>query len=369
MWYDDNVAEFVPGGSCSAFSHKLVSPGLPSMYPVVSDPLTAENKLDRPVKRWKLTKVGGDSRIASSWVAEGDSEMAESFYGEECLLPDSIPDELWQTHFRQHDAELSDRKETEYLLSLYKECSGRWPVIYDRWQMHAVYGLRGKSVESLKSKFNKVVMKLLEIDLLTKKKPASNLERMQMMSQSLRYLPIFSIKYNEKNEYLRRLFLENKRQPDERALAEILRVPNMSIKKKPAPRAMAAPGTVLASASIPNLLNEISASDSNRIKLILSALGIKRDTLTKTPKISKLLAIVEKETHTLIMMRDSLQRKKQELEILKTTGASAQNHALGAPQRVKLVSAPSTPAPPTHNAHTVLMEAAAAVAAQQKRKR
>ena len=39
-------------------------------------------------------------------------------------------------------------------------------------------------------------------------------------------------------------------------------------------------------------------------------------------KLSKLFAVIERETYSLIMLRDSLQRKKQELEILRTSGVN-----------------------------------------------
>ena len=369
MIYDDDVPEYLPGGSGSRYPFKFAPPGLPSMYPNICDPMTVTNKLSRPVRSWK--RVGGvpcDGE-SSGWVPVNSDEhmvnISPNYQGEEGLLPDSIPDELWQTHFRQHDAELNDRKETEYLLSLYKECCGRWPVIYDRWQMHSVYGLRGKSIESLKSKFNKVVMKLMEIDVLQQRKaPLSNVDRIEV-SQSLRCLPLFSIKYNEKNEYLRRLFVENLHKRtvadpmQEKALSELLRIPNLTMKKRRSPP-IAAPGTVVASSTIPNVQTEVSSAEANRIKAMLKALGIERENLAKTPKIGKLMATIEKQAHILIMMRDSLQRKKQELEILKATGANGHRK-----------QQPPPPAP-VHNVNTVLMEAAvaaASAAAQQKRKR
>lgn len=262
------------------------------------------------------------------------------FQGEEDIVPDSIPDSLWQSHFRQHDAELNDRKETEYLLQLYKRTSGRWPVIYDRWQTHPVYGLRGKSLESLKSKFNKVVMKLFEIDILRQKRPATTVERIQI-SQQLKYLPIFSMKYNEKNEFLRRLFLENsfKRnaQEFEKYIGEILKVPSMSMKKKTQQiRAGSVPGPVLASSLVPSTEADFTSSEFSRVKSVLASLGIDRSAAMSTPKLAKLFASVEKEAGTLLMMRDSLQRKKQELEILRSNGGSG-----GLGMRARATGSPS----------------------------
>lgn len=380
MLNTETAAEFVPGGLGVSKPLRCAPPGLPSLIPSLTDPVGFSKKFKKSARPWKHSVTSLRSPGVKGWIPvdaeDGMDEECTEFTGEEALLPDHIPDDLWQTHFRQHDAELNDRKETEYLLSLYKDCSGRWPVIYDRWQTHRVYGLRGKSIESLKSRFNKVVMKLLEIDILQTRKPEHNIERMQVL-QSLRFLPIFSIKYNEKNEYLRRIFLENslKRQhPDalqEKALAEVMRVPNLTMKKRSnRSQALVAPGTVLASSNITNIQTEVSPADMNRIKAMLKSLGIDREDLSKTPKIGRLLATIEKETHTLIMMRDSLQRKKQELEILKSTGANGSQNQSS--QRIKQLQPATPPINPTHNAHTVLMEAAAAAASasmQQKRKR
>jgi hypothetical protein len=354
------------------------------MITVISDPLADANRLDRPVRKWKRSQSFRQATGTSAWAPYDEDEKMEDdkakvlsgFSGEESLIPETIPDELWQSHFRQHDAELNDRKETEHLLWLYKQCSGRWPVIYDRWQLHPVYGPRGKSLESLKSKFNKVIMKLLEIDIVQKRKPANSMERMQV-SQPLKYLPIFCMKYNEKNEYLRRLFLENqfKRQssPDATAVCdkfmnELMRIPNMTMKhKKNMAKPPIVPGPQLASSQIHSVHSEISLAESNRLKAVIKSLGIDRSIMMCTPKIAKLFSIVEREAHTLLMMRDSLQRKKQELEILRTSGGINSVGQTRAPRIMPAPPAVGSIPPQSTNAVDMMMTAAAAQ--QQKRKR
>jgi hypothetical protein len=358
MFYDETIAEFVSGSRTFHVSSKLAPPGLPSMYPVISQPLAPSNRMDLPVKRW-----GRDFDCNSQttrWVPldldEFMADKLEEFQGEESLVPESIPDELWQTHFRQHDSELNDRKETEFLLLLYKQSSGRWPVIYDRWQSHSVYGLRGKSLEALKSKFNKIAMKLLEIDLLQRKRPATTMERFQFL-QELKYLPIFSMKYNEKNEYLRRIFLDNAyKKPNsvdqEKMVGEIMRGPNLAIKKKnQQSRPQLTPGPHLSKSLITSVQTEISGSEATRMRSMLAGLGISISASFSTPRIAKMLAVIEKETLSLLMMRDSLQRKKQELEILRTSGGTHAMHRARQP-------AP----PPAGVAHSISIN-------QQKRKR
>ena len=389
MIYDPAVSEFVAGGVGSRLPNRFAPPGLPSMTTVLSDPLSSINKIQRPVQKWKRSRVIDSQNSASVWKRENEDELMSDdkdkalmiLNGEDALIPETIPDDIWQNHFRQHDADLSDRKETEFLLLLYRQCSGRWPVIYDRWQSHSVFGPRGKSMESLKSKFNKVMVKLLEVDSLKRKNASTAADRMQA-TQSLRWLPIFAMKYNEKNEYLRRVFLENEFRREssaeataacEKSVNEIMRVPNLTMKHKKnmagggtAPgKPSLVPGPQLASSLIQSVHSEVSLAESNRLKAILKNLGIDRTSMQRTPKLSKLFSIVEREAHTLLMMRDSLQRKKQELEILRTSGMNG-----GVGNGLNNRPRPPPPGPPSQNVNEVLMAAAAAAAAaQQKRKR
>jgi len=389
MIYDATVSEFVAGGVGSRLPNRFAPPGLPSMSTVLADPLSSINRMQRPVQKWKRSRMYDLENSASVWKREDDDDaMLDDkektllvLSGEEAIIPETIPDDIWQNHFRQHDADLSDRKETEFLLSLYRQCSGRWPVIYDRWQSHSVFGPRGKSMESLKSKFNKVVVKLLEVDVLKRRKITTATERMQA-TQSLRWLPIFAMKYNEKNEYLRRVFLENEFRRESSADAtaacdkcvnEIMRIPNLTMKHKktmgggPPGKPSLIPGPQLSSTMVQSVHSEISLAESNRLKAILKSLGIDRTSMQRTPKLSKLFSIVEREAHTLLMMRDSLQRKKQELEILRTSGING-----GVGNGLNNRPRPPPPSgPQSQNVNEVLMAAAAAAAAaaQQKRKR
>ncbi len=190
------------------------------------------------------------------------------------------------------------------------------------------------------------------------------------------------MKYNEKNEYLRRVFLENEFRREssaeataacEKSANEIMRVPNLTMKHKknmagggtaPAKPSLV-PGPQLASSLIQSVHSEVSLAESNRLKAILKNLGIDRTSMQRTPKLSKLFSIVEREAHTLLMMRDSLQRKKQELEILRTSGMNG-----GVGNGLNNRPRPPPPGPPSQNVNEVLMAAAAAAAAaQQKRKR
>ena len=103
MLFDDSLPEFVPGGSCSNMPVKFAPPGLPPMYTVLSDPIASKNRMAESVTGWKLSRVGQGS--VSKWSrTEEDERMSDQssiFHGEECLVPESIPDDLWQSHFRQ----------------------------------------------------------------------------------------------------------------------------------------------------------------------------------------------------------------------------------------------------------------------------
>ena len=383
MNFDNTLPEFHPGGK-SNLPVKFAPGGLPSMYPVISDPFSDQARMHGRVRKWFKRPVG--AVIAARWSCGDDDDQmdegqgAQVFQGEEILLPDVLPESLWQSHFRQNDMELSDRKEAEFLLQLYKQSSGRWPVIFDRWQAHPVYGLRGKSLESLKARFSRILMKLMEIALLQRKKPSTGMERLQL-SQQLKYFPPFSSRYNEKNEYLRRIFLQNafKRSQSseiDKLFNELMRVPNLTLKKRaPQPKQPLTPGPHAASSLVSNIQSEVSVSEFARVKAILKNVGLDRTTLPHTPSVAKLMAIVEKEAATLLMMRDALQRKKQELELLRTTGGNSSglrhraqivaNQPVGPP-----VSAPQTAGTtPVPSVAPMGTSASAASLIQQKRKR
>jgi hypothetical protein len=190
--------------------------------------------------------------------------------------------------------------------------------------------LRGKSLESLKSKFNKVVSRLLEIDFMQRRKPTSNNER-TLISQQLKFLPLFSVKFNEKNEFLRRSFLLNAFRKGstsdvEKLCNDLNRVAISNMKKKfPQQKPPLTPGPHASSSLVLNIQTEVTASEYLRVKGLLKSVGVDRNYVALTPRTAKLLAIVEKEVATLLMMRDSLQRKKQELEILRSTGSNQGN--------------------------------------------
>ncbi len=335
MLYDEHVGEFTAGDPSSQLPNTMSAPGLIPLSTVISDPLAPNVQLKRAARTWKLAQVANCSGGCRVWVSNSDESMSDQILpeaDEESLIPDNIPDEIWQTHFRQGEGELNDKRETEFLLTLYKECSGRWPVIYDRWQSHSVYGPRGKSLESIKTKFSKAVSKLLEVDIFGRRKPSTSMDRLHL-SRSLKFLPLFSMKYNEKNEYLRRIFLDNefRRQKvaeasnnADRYMSDLMRMPSMTMKYKKGSRG-GQPSTLptgphLTSSLVQSVHSEIGLAESNRVKAVLKSLGVNRNDMMRTPQLAKLFAIVEREAHVLIMMRDSLQRKKQELEIIRTSG-------------------------------------------------
>ena len=380
MIYDDSLDDFTVGGSWSRLPVKFAPHGPPPMVPVVLELPASDSSGSRGSRSWRLERIPND--IAPRWIPQAqDAPMEEAssivFHGEESLLPEAIPDSIWQDHFRHQDSELADRKETEFLLQLYIQSCGRWPVIYDRWVHHPVYGSRGKSLEALKARFSRVVTKLMEIDLFQRKKPNSNSERLQV-SQQLKYLPLFTMKYNEKNEYLRRIFLQNiyKRGSSaelEKLMNELIRIPSLNMKKRlPSLKAPLTPGPHAASNLISNVQGELTASEYLRVKSLLKSVGLDRGRMSLTPKVARLLSIVEKEAATLLIMRDSLQRKKQELEILRSSGGAGVARLRNPPQSTP----PSTTAAVTPvTSSAPLLSAPAATTSQslslsqQKRKR
>ena len=333
MFFDPPSSEALAEG-ISNLPVRFSPGGLAPMCAVLSDPVSIQ-------KQMKLCQSGGwarkrqQGRYSFGWSRDDDDEyMGEAptpaFVGEEGLIPDTIPESVWQDHFRQQDSDLADRKELEFLLQLYKQCAGRWPVIYDRWQGHPVYGMRGKSLESLKGRLNKVVLKLMEIDLLQRRKPSTSMERLQV-SQQLKYLPLFAVRFNEKHDYLRRIFLHNSfKRPlvndIDKLVGELMRLPNLAVKKRGhISRPPTPPGPQAATASVASIQSEISGSEMTRIRAILKCVGVEREGIILTPKITRLMSVVEKEAAILLMMRDSLQRKKQELEILRSGGGNGPN--------------------------------------------
>jgi hypothetical protein len=342
MMFDDSLPDLDFGESGGCDSIHLGPPGLPPLVHVVSNPHLMDNKLSAPVRRWEKRAVGFSR---SRWCPVEELGPSESTTAacEDDVVPDTIPDDIWQTHFRQTESDLSDKKEAEYILSLFRQCSGRWPVIYDRWLSHPIYGERGRPLESLKSKFFKVNSKLLEIDALQRNQPTNNSERAAVLS-SVRLLLPFTLRYNEKNEFLRRAVKElqwkqTAKDLDEqqKMLAEITRLPTISIRKK-APKPTLPVGASLASQSTPSPLADLSQAEGNRVRAVLKALGLDRAKMATTPSLQKRFALIEREAHALIMLRDSLNRKRQELEILRTGG----NSGSIMPGRIRVGQAPTT---------------------------
>jgi hypothetical protein len=380
MMYDESLDDFIVGGGTSQLPVKFAPQGPPPMIPVLIELPPSDSSVSRGSRSWRLEHVPRE--IGLKWVPQNqDAPMEEAsstiFHGEESLLPETISDTIWQSHFRHQDTELADRKETEILLKLYLQSCGRWPVIHDRWVSHPVYGSRGRSLEALKSRFSRLVTKLVEIDLFQRKKPSSNSERLQV-SQQLKYLPLFTMKYNEKNEYLRRIFLLNSDKrgssPElDKLMNELTRIPTLNMKKRlPSLKAPLTPGPHAASSLMANVQAELSASEYLRVKSLLKSVGLDRAGMSITPKIARLLSVVEREAATLLIMRDSLQRKKQELEILRSSGGAGVTRLRNAPQSTP----PSTTAALTPvTVSAPLLSAPAAQASQslslsqQKRKR
>ncbi|KAM3420562.1 hypothetical protein BST61_g3824 [Cercospora zeina] len=78
-----------------------------------------------------------------------------SKYNVQVEIPE-YDDEIYEQDLRHDDW---TKAETDYLLQTYRECNGKWPVVWDHYE----YGDKTRSMEDLKARFYKVSAQLLQL--------------------------------------------------------------------------------------------------------------------------------------------------------------------------------------------------------------
>ena len=93
-----------------------------------------------------------------SSIPTNDTQSHERFarYNVQAEIPE-YDEETYDKYL--HDAEWS-KEETDYLVGLYQECNGKWPIVIDRYE----YGGPERSMEDLKARFYRISASLLSLN-------------------------------------------------------------------------------------------------------------------------------------------------------------------------------------------------------------
>ena len=263
-------------------------------------------------KKWvraPLLTQGSTRSTISVWQPEGSAPRITRPFGEELLVPAYLDTDTWNLTIRGIETDWQDKTETDLLLSLYRSCGGRWPVIHDRWQSDPVYGSKGRTLESLKARFAKVFSKLQD-------------------SPSLRYSEIY--------DQHRRQFLDQHLQKDpavvdqqQRQARELFRS-KLRLKGKPEnPRVGVFTAAALAKHP------ELSPVESEKVKAAAAALGLDLFGTARTLRVQRLLAGIVKQLHCLVLLKESVATKIRDTESL------AQNNQQQSVVKVKFGSVAS----------------------------
>ena len=279
-------------------------------------------------RRWAKQPVKvSNSFDIKVWQAEevmhNGHDQLERVYGEEFLVPSFIDIDLWNSCIKPMDHDWNDKTETDLLLSLFRATGGRWPVIFDRWQIDAVYGTRGRTLEILKARFYRITSKLIELDTT---------------HSSLQSHPLLINRYNEHYDAQRRLFNEQNFSKDLATLDQQAKLVRDLFRSKVKTKQKAEsfkpgvfPGSALAK------FPEIPVQDIDKVRDAAEALGLSLIGDARTLRVQKLLAGITKQLHSLVLMKESISLKTRQLESLRATPVPAPS----APAPLKIKFAPS----------------------------
>jgi hypothetical protein len=226
-------------------------------------------------------------------------------------IPGFIDPEVWNAAIRPLDpqGDWGERSETEYLLNLYRATGGRWVVIHDRWCQR--FGSASRTVEQLKSRFVKVLAKMIDLKLCT--------------SGSVNF------RYNELYDQQRRNFNERLWKRDPLLSDQTIRIIKDLFKKKKAPMLPSLPssgvftsaggggssgvrvGVTLASQLCKS--PEIPPDIQERIRVVCHALLIpsfssNQPNFIRSLRTQRVLASIQKLVHCLLIIKDVVLSKR-----------------------------------------------------------
>ena len=115
-------------------------------------PASSARSDDLKFRRWQRAPTGGSN--------PNDSPYHDKFarYNVQPDVP-TYDDETYEKHLIHQEW---SKEETDYLIDIYRECSGKWPVIVDHYWYDGGSGER--SMEDLKSRFYGVSAALLQLN-------------------------------------------------------------------------------------------------------------------------------------------------------------------------------------------------------------
>ena len=118
--------------------------------------MPARARLSRPPAHWEQTGINVESRpdlSLSHWQKASAQPVSFAKFNVAPEVP-TFNDETYDQHLTDENW---SKDETQYLLDLYKESNGKWPVIIDRYERP------DRTMEDLKARFYSISAKLLEL--------------------------------------------------------------------------------------------------------------------------------------------------------------------------------------------------------------
>jgi hypothetical protein len=216
-------------------------------------------------------------------------------------IPAFIDPEVWNAAIRPMDqtGDWGERADTEFLLNLYRATGGRWIVVHDRWC--ARYGTRARTMEQLKSRFVKVIAKMIDLKLCTSGNG--------------------NFRYSELYDTQRRNFLERTWKRDSAVLEQTARIVKDLFKKNKkapvsGPVASGPSSGVRVGVSLASQLAkspEVSAELAERLRFICNSLGVDKVEnrgFLRSLRIQKAAAAVNKLIHSVLIVKEVIAAKK-----------------------------------------------------------
>lgn len=134
-------------------------------------------RLTRPTAHWEHVETGARNDIKlTHWQKPSEQPRSFSKFDVEVSAP-QFDDETYEKHLVD---EKWTQEETKYLIDLYRECSGKWPVIVDRYEKAE------RTMEELKARFYQITAAMMQVATPIQSMNKSDYELYEML---LRFNP------------------------------------------------------------------------------------------------------------------------------------------------------------------------------------
>lgn len=150
-WLTGESAEGARNGLASG------SPGPQPAHKFASADLSSRSRCHQVAKMQRMRKAAKWTQQDRRWRRVDATQPPPDFskYNVQVEIPE-YDDEIYEEHLRHDDW---TKAETDYLVETYRECNGKWPVVWDHYE----YEDKTRSMEDLKARFYKVSAQLLQL--------------------------------------------------------------------------------------------------------------------------------------------------------------------------------------------------------------